>query len=335
VRGALAAALLGLAGCYDFSVFSQHEPDGSGGGGGDLTGVRADLAAPATGWEALPSGTDKTLYAVWGTAADNVYAVGDQSTIVHYDGAKWTAEQGPPGTAVLEGVSGSGQHDLWIVGANGTALHGAGAGVWTPSVTGSASELYAVWVASDGTAYAVGQTGTVLRYQGAWLDDSAAVMANDSFTSVSGGGSGGNVLVYAVGNGGSLARAKHGLSPTWTTSKINSGGELDSVWSNGAEAFAGGPDGQILHTINGGVDWVAQGMPENPIAHSMRTPLGLWGSSGSDVWAVGDGGFILHYDGSAWSMERSNTMSDLRAVWGSGSEVFAVGTGGLILHRRL
>jgi hypothetical protein len=27
----------------------------------------------------------------------------------------------------------------------------------------------------------------------------------------------------------------------------------------------------------------------------------VWGSSGSDVFAVGDKGTILHYDGSAWS----------------------------------
>jgi hypothetical protein len=53
---------------------------------------------------------------------------------------------------------------------------------------------------------------------------------------------------------------------------------------------------------------------------------GVWGSSGTDVFAVGDGGIILHYNGSAWSAMASGTTYDLNAVWGaSGSDVFAVG----------
>jgi hypothetical protein len=63
----------------------------------------------------------------------------------------------------------------------------------------------------------------------------------------------------------------------------------------------------------------------------------VWGSSGSDVFAVGDDGTtILHYDGSSWSsMEKMGTWPAkyLDAVWGSsGSDVFAVGKNGTILH---
>ena len=61
--------------------------------------------------------------------------------------------------------------------------------------------------------------------------------------------------------------------------------------------------------------------------------LSVWGSSGSDVFAVGDGGTILHYDGSGWSPQVSGTTLNLDGVWGSsGSDVFAVGPGGTILH---
>ena len=67
---------------------------------------------------------------------------------------------------------------------------------------------------------------------------------------------------------------------------------------------------------------------------------GVWGSSASDVFAVGGSGTILHYNGSSWSAMTSGTTQYLNGVWGSsGSDVFAVGGGyymggysGTILH---
>jgi hypothetical protein len=60
---------------------------------------------------------------------------------------------------------------------------------------------------------------------------------------------------------------------------------------------------------------------------------GVWGSSSSDVFAVGFWGTILHYDGSAWSPMTSGASNPLLGVWGnSSSDVFALGDWGLILH---
>ncbi len=59
----------------------------------------------------------------------------------------------------------------------------------------------------------------------------------------------------------------------------------------------------------------------------------VWGSSGSDVFAVGQGGIILHYNGIAWSAMTSPVTGNLYSVWGSsGRDVFAVGDAGKILH---
>jgi hypothetical protein len=61
--------------------------------------------------------------------------------------------------------------------------------------------------------------------------------------------------------------------------------------------------------------------------------LGVWGISGSDVFAVGRAGTILHYNGMAWSGMSSGTGETLWSVWGSsGSDVFAVGSEGIIRH---
>ena len=54
--------------------------------------------------------------------------------------------------------------------------------------------------------------------------------------------------------------------------------------------------------------------------------LAVWGTSGTDVFAVGKSGTILHYDGSTWSPMANVTTNWLNAVWGSsGSDVFTVG----------
>jgi photosystem II stability/assembly factor-like uncharacterized protein len=59
----------------------------------------------------------------------------------------------------------------------------------------------------------------------------------------------------------------------------------------------------------------------------------VWGSSGSDIFAVGEGGSILHSDGTNWRALRSGTTNALYGTWGSSSsDVFAVGAGGTILH---
>ena len=60
---------------------------------------------------------------------------------------------------------------------------------------------------------------------------------------------------------------------------------------------------------------------------------GVWGSSGSDVFAVGNSGSIFHYDGIAWSAVASPTTENLNGIWGSSAtDAFAVGDNGTILQ---
>jgi hypothetical protein len=63
------------------------------------------------------------------------------------------------------------------------------------------------------------------------------------------------------------------------------------------------------------------------------TLWGIWGSSAGNVFAVGEQGTILHFNGTKWSQEPSGITQVLRAVGGSASHVFAVGYGAKLLHR--
>ena len=70
-----------------------------------------------------------------------------------------------------------------------------------------------------------------------------------------------------------------------------------------------------------------------PQASGVSTGLrAVWGSDASNVWAVGDGGVILKWNGTTWTAQTSGTTNALRAVWGtSATSVWAVGDNGTVL----
>jgi hypothetical protein len=73
------------------------------------------------GWSAVPSPTTNDLYWAWGASASNVWAVGAGGTIVHYNGQAWSSAASPT-SQDLHGVAGT-CGDVWAVGSAGTVLH--------------------------------------------------------------------------------------------------------------------------------------------------------------------------------------------------------------------
>ena len=62
-----------------------------------------------------------------------------------------------------------------------------------------------------------------------------------------------------------------------------------------------------------------------------KTLNAMWGSSGSNIFAVGYKGVIAHYDGAEWSVRETATPNDLYGIWGSSETgVYAVGDNGKI-----
>ncbi len=61
-------------------------------------------------------------------------------------------------------------------------------------------------------------------------------------------------------------------------------------------------------------------------AISTKTLYAVWGTSPSDVYAVGNTGTILHFNGTDWSAETSNTTGQLLSIWGSSpTNIYVVG----------
>ncbi|PON12119.1 hypothetical protein C2W62_41285 [Candidatus Entotheonella serta] len=61
--------------------------------------------------------------------------------------------------------------------------------------------------------------------------------------------------------------------------------------------------------------------------------LSVHGTSKNDVWAVGERGVALHFDGSQWTQQHTATNVTLRAVRVTEHTTLAVGDEGILLHR--
>lgn len=100
---------------------------------------------------------------------------------------------------------------------------------------------------------------------------------------------------------------------------------LNGIWGvPGGPVFAVGGEG-ILE-LEGG-SWRLATAPEGAALNS------IWGSSPTNVVAVGEHGLILHYDGAHWVSKPTGTPDSFTGVWGrSSSEIYAVARGGVMRY---
>jgi hypothetical protein len=68
-----------------------------------------------------------------------------------------------------------------------------------------------------------------------------------------------------------------------------------------------------------------------PIGYTLASIVAF---SPSDVWAVGDAGTVVHFDGASWRVDPTPICDGLASLWGtSATNLWAVGTNGRIVHR--
>ena len=282
-------------------------------------------AASSDGWATQTSGTTWTLYGVWGTSSTDVFAVGENGTILHYDGVVW----GPMNSGVLVtlfGVWGSSSMDVFAVGQNGVICHYDGTG-WSGMSSGTSKHLRGVWGTSSDNVYAIGNNGTILNYNGTSWDN---VTSNTS-THLNGIWGSCSTDVFAVGATGINGLIMHYDGATWSPSSATGHPDFLGIWGAASDnVFVVGGEGTILRYD--GASW-------NPMTTPVASPLNaVWGVSPTDIFAVGAEGRVLHYDGNGgnvWSLMDSGSTDGICSVWGLSSlNVFAAGQLGTILHYR-
>jgi hypothetical protein len=321
-------------------------------------------------WSRMETGTTFSLFTIWGSSAADIFTVGEpggrfESGIFHFDGQAWSQQSTEAGVT-LYSLWGSSSTDVYAVGSSplgargydGVILHFDGTS-WTsmpgPGVgrpDGSVQvSFFSVWGSSATDVFAVGGANTdfdralIAHYDGTrWSEMTLEHRDDRILRDVSGSSS---HDVYAVGylNPSASLRRKFSLSAraglfsqgvilhydgaVWSEVQlpVTANIALSAVWAGAPnDVFVVGDtedQGIILHFD--GSAWSE--MPAPPTG----ALLDVWGSSGSDVYAVGVG-TILHYDGQNWS-ENLAASQRLAGVWGaSPTDVFVAGSSGTVLR---
>lgn len=116
---------------------------------------------------------------------------------------------------------------------------------------------------------------------------------------------------------------------------VGNGGAADGGQPDGA-GDGGAPDGGQPDGSTSGVDGTWTKVPA-PALLGGSNLWAIWGRNANDIWAVGDGPKIIHFDGTLWTSSPTNLPSTtavaLNTVWGTSTIVRAQGFNGLSLLR--
>jgi len=294
----------------------------------------------------LVPGSAGTLTSVFIIGANDVWAVGMGSTIIHWDGISWVVVPVPPATTIdlFSIFILPGGLDGWAVG-RGTAniLRWSGTwptGAWSvllPNPSASSSkDLRGVFLISPTDGWAVGTAGTIFHWDGAgWMDLSAGSPTNNNLYSV--------FVVsptdaWAVGASDPITFQSTIIrwnGASWTGPMVAPTSKIDyhSVrMVSGTDGWiAGGVDsttGEGLLLRWNGVAWtVVRSWATVALNGLFMLPGGVVGCT------VGDAETIIRWNGSTWYAQTSPTYAHLTSInMVASNDGWAVGTGGMIFR---
>ena len=224
--------------------------------------------------DAPPAGTNTTriMNGVWSDGQSNAWAVGGFSTIIHWNGTKWSVvgdslKPAAPTRDAYNAVWGTGG-TVWIAGNNSIVRCTSVTSCAPDQVTGIDS-LFGIWGTSATNAWAVGAHGKILHFDGTqWT--SVAAPTSKRLDRVWGSSS---TDVWAVGD----------------SALIYYNGTSWSVPSNASDFLSNNQSSQ-----SGTVDF----------------QLGLFGFSSTEVYAANSNGGIQKFDGTFWNGTQTDNNSN-------------------------
>jgi photosystem II stability/assembly factor-like uncharacterized protein len=243
-------------------------------------------------------------------------------------------EQPLVGPTNLRDISGTGPDTAWTVGDGGFIFHTRdGGATWTPQDSGTQEDLLCVSVVDASTAWAAGRRGIVLFTSdggNTWQALDPGLGRDIYDISACGTDQAGNPCAWAVAEGPVVLRTTDG-GLGWDHRDPGNQSRLTSIRASGPDtAVAGGENGTVLYTSDGGNTWSLRVTDTGDNLVDMcaaGTPSTLWavGETGTAITS-GDGGLTW----TAHNLETTTTLSAVCAV--NASTAWLAGGGGL-LHK--
>lgn len=292
--------------------------------GDDATALHWNLY---DGWRELTRATPKKLNAIWGSAADDVWAVG--ADIVHWDGLAWNRLEAPNDREYLC-LWGSSATDLWAAGKAGALIHWNGKDFRRVD-SGTSADLTGIWGDTSQDIWAGTSDGSLLHFDGnGWSTHTSGLAPVTALW----GSNSSNVV--AVGkdqrlhfDGARWSRLSDEDSGTWSSVFGGSGSDLWIGGSRGWSAYKAGGVSPVLDRWNGN-DLIEQPDPKLPYT----AVVAGWAKHDNDVWITLDwsGGYVMHWDGSEWTPTRVGCGDPIGKIWGTDSDIWVLGARGAILR---
>ena len=298
------------------------------------------------GWCTEPLGFTVTsnLNGIAGTAVDHILIVGDGGTALFWDGMKWQKLPPLTVTANLRAAAGKlGGSIISVAGDGGTILQLSDK-TWSQINNSSQSNLRgaAIGPGSTPNVFFVGDGGTAIR-----LSPTGALSTKSVFPYVTN--------IYAIAQnpnanaddlligGGTLPFSSMALADSWDGNDSFKGqmtgpgdhinGNINAMLCSKGVFYGAGDKGALVSRASG------RGASDTPkdwktvTSSTTMTLRGMWANSDNEIFAVGDAGTIIQYNGAAWSTVPPITGNNLRAIWGSSpTNIYAVGESGVVLH---
>jgi hypothetical protein len=274
-------------------------------------------------WHVVHDELPGALLSVWGTTADDVWAVGadpaDGSgpTVMHFDGAAWeTLPTGEVGD--LWWVHGFQDGPIFMGGAGGMILrYDRATDAFTRMTTPGTDAIFGIWGSSPTDVWAVG--GAIGGASGAFawkLDGDSWVPADgfpdtlagtDAMWKVWGRGAGD---VWIVGTGGKVVHwdgAAFALADTMT------GESLFTVHADAERFVTVGGYGTGLILEHDGTAW------QDVSPEGASSVIGVHLTGDGDGWAVGQFGAVYRRGSGGWTEETTgfilNGVQSFHSVW--------------------
>lgn len=263
------------------------------------------------------------LYDVAGPSPSDLWGAGAGGTLASSNGLSWTAK-GSGSLEILTAAFALAPTDVWIAGAGYSPtntvphmLHWDGARL-VAYETPARAVYQSVWGSGPKDVFAVGSQGAMARWDGAsW--SAQPKLTTEELYAVHGTGP---AQVFAVGTRGVVLRYD---GKAWMTVPAPVPETLRALWLTASDGWAvgGTSTAGVLVRFDGSRGWT-------PWPKRFGKQLAaVWGSGPRDVWAGGDEGLLIHFDGTEWSEVTSPVTSDIQALAGSGaSDVWMTAFGG-------